>query len=81
MRKVLLAMIALYALGACGEREQVVEQQPSEKRYQGKRDANPWDNDPLQYANGKWNKGDRTSWESQLKNRQQSQNEDRRINQ
>jgi hypothetical protein len=80
MRKVLLALLAVYALGACGEREQVVEQQSSEKRYQGKRDSKPWDNDPLAYgSSGKWAKGDRTSWETQIKTRQQGQNEDRRI--
>ena len=50
-----------------------------EKRYQGKRDTAPWDNDPLAQSSGKWNKGDRTGWETQLKARQQGQNEDRRI--
>ena len=78
MKKILFLMLAAYVLTACGEREQVVEQQPSEKRYQGKRDSKPWDNDPLAYS-GKWTKGDRTSWETQLKQRQQGQNEDKRI--
>jgi len=80
MKKILFLMVVAYALSACGEREQVVEQQSAEKRYQGKRDSKPWDNDPLAYS-GKWTKGDRTSWETQLKARQQSQNENRRIEQ
>ncbi len=83
MRTLLLALVAVYALAACGEREQVVQQQPSEKRYQGKRDSKPWDNDPLALTGtaggGKWAKGDRASWETQIKTRQQGQNENRRI--
>jgi len=72
-------ILLLSGILGCGEREQVVQQQPSEKRYQGKNDGKPWDNDPLAYSSGKWSKGDRTSWETQLKSRQQGQNEDKRI--
>ena len=79
MKKILFFMVAALVLSACGEREQVSQQQPSEKRYQGKNDGKPWDNDPLAYGSGKWSKGDRTSWETQLKARQQGQNEDKRI--
>jgi hypothetical protein len=78
MKKVLFFVCIAFVLSACGEREQVVDQQ-SEKRYQGKRDGKPWDNDPLAYDSGKWSKGDRTSWETQLKTRQLGQNEDKRI--
>jgi hypothetical protein len=84
MKKTLFVVITALALGACAEREQVVEQQ-SEKRYQGKRDSKPWDNDPLALAasstagGGKWTKGDRTSWETQIKARQLGQHEDKRI--
>ena len=82
MKKVLLFVCIAFVLSACGEREQVVDQQ-SEKRYQGKRDGKPWDNDPLAWpgtaGSGKWSKGDRTSWETQLKTRQLGQNEDKRI--
>jgi len=79
MRRVLFFVIAAFALSACGEREQVVEQQ-SEKRYQGKRDGKPWENEPLAYTAGKWSKGDRASWETQIKARQlSSQHEDKRI--
>jgi hypothetical protein len=79
MKKILFLMIAAFALSACGEREQVVQQQPAEKRYQGKYDSKPWDNEPLAYGSGKWSKGDRTSWETQIKARQLGQHEDKRI--
>ena len=78
MSKILLLLIAAFALSACGERQQVVEQS-SEKRYQGKRDTKPWESDPLAYGSSKWSKGDRASWETQIKARQLTQNEDKRI--
>ena len=78
MKKVLFFVCVAFTLSACVEREQVVEPQ-SEKRYQGKRDGKPWDNEPLVYGSGKWSKGDRTSWETQLKTRQLGQHEDKRI--
>ena len=43
-----------------------------------RRDTAAWNNEPI--AGGpKWNKGDRTSWEEQIKQRQLTQHEDRRI--
>jgi hypothetical protein len=82
VKRALALALALSALGVygCGERDQVVEQQ-SEKRYQGKHDANPWDNAPLaqEYRGGTWNKGDERGWEEQIKQRQMAQHEDRRI--
>jgi hypothetical protein len=73
-------------LAACGERDQEpVTGQSGEKRYQGKRDTKPWDNDPLALSaqstagGGKWAKGDRASWETQIKARQLGQHEDKRI--
>jgi len=84
MKQIFFIVIAALALGACAEREQVSEPQ-SEKRYQGKRDGKPWDNDPLalaaqsQAGGGKWTKGDRASWETQIKARQLGQHEDKRI--
>ena len=76
MRLFLAIFILAFGLTACGEREQVVEQQ-SEKRYQGKRDGKPWDNAPLaaEFRGGTWVKGDRRSWEEQIKQRQLWQNE------
>ena len=78
----LLAVVALgLALVACGEREQVVQGDAggAKRSYQGKTDAKPWDSEPLAYGSGKWSKGDRASWETQIKSRQQAQNEDKRI--
>jgi hypothetical protein len=78
MRRLLL-LAALAGLCGCME----VEQANSPERKAGqtvKRDVPAWDNEPL--ANGpKWIKGDRTSWEEQIKKRQLSQNESRRISQ
>jgi hypothetical protein len=86
MTRTLLVVIAAFVLGACAERDQEpVNAQTGEKRYQGKRDSKPWDNDPLALAatspagGGKWTKGDRTSWETQIKARQLGQHEDKRI--
>ena len=43
-----------------------------------RRDTAAWNNEPL--ANGpKWTKGDRASWEEQIKKRQLAQHEHRRI--
>ena len=66
MIKQTLLVLAALGLAACAERDPVVEQQ-SEKRYQGKVDTKPWGS------------GDRASWETQLKARQLTQHEDRRI--
>jgi hypothetical protein len=76
MKNILFFLFIIFTLSACGEREQVAE---SKRGYQGKRDTQPWENDPLAYGSGKWSKGDRTSWETQIKTRQQGQNEDKRI--
>ena len=64
-------------LTACMEVEQVssLEKQAGQTV---KRDTNPWSNEPLA-AGPKWNKGDRTSWEEQIKKRQLAQHEHRRI--
>jgi DNA invertase Pin-like site-specific DNA recombinase len=77
---VLLATAILFGLAACGEREQLVEQQ-SEKRYQGKRDGKPWDNAPVvaELRGGTWTKGNQQSWEEQIKARQLGQHEHKRI--
>lgn len=76
MRRVVVAA-ALLALAGCME----VEQSTSPERQAGqtvRRDTAAWNNEPL--ANGpKWNKGDRASWEGQIKKRQLAQHEDRRI--
>lgn len=81
MKRAALAFAALAALGlaGCGESEQVVVYKQG--KYQGKPDGRPWDNAPLaaEQLGGKWNKGDRGSWEEQIKNRQFAQHEHKRI--
>jgi len=75
---VVAAMIAVLGLSACME----VEQTGSTSKkgtYQGKKDTPPWDSAPLAYGGPRWNKGDRASWETEIKQRNLSQNEDKRI--
>ena len=78
MMKQAFVVLAALGLAACADRDPVVEQQ-SEKRYQGKLDTKPWDNAPLDYGGAKWTQGDRASWETQLKARQLTQHENKRI--
>jgi hypothetical protein len=79
----LLAVVAAIGLAlgltACGETEQVVTYKQG--KYQGKPDTRPWDNDPAvpELGGSKWTKGDRASWEQQMKARQLTQHEDKRI--
>ena len=76
MKKALLAVIAVFGLVACGEPDQVVVYKQG--KYQGKPDTRSWDNEPL--AGGpRWTKGDRASWETQIKTRQLAQHEHKRI--
>ncbi len=73
------AIIAALFLAGCGESEQVVVYKQG--KYQGKTDGLPWDNSPLaaEQRGGNWTKGDRGSWETQIKNRQLAQHEHKRI--
>ena len=75
-----LILMAAFALVACGEKEQVVLYKQG--KYQGKPDNRAWDNEPpvADLLGGKWTKGDRTSWEEAVKQRQLAQNEYQRIN-
>ena len=80
MRRPLLAAALLggaLTLPACMEVEQVT----SPERQAGqtvRRDTAAWNNEPIAFG-PKWSKGDRTSWEEQIKRRQLAQHEDRRI--
>jgi hypothetical protein len=78
--KALLAMVALLGLVACGDREPTAE---ARRSYQGKPDNPAWNNEPLaaEYGGGKWTKGDRASWERDIKARQLTQHENQRIGQ
>ncbi|HEY6821443.1 MAG TPA: hypothetical protein VI321_05440 [Burkholderiales bacterium] len=75
--RTLLVFVALFGLAACGEKEQVVVYKQG--KYQGKPDGRSWDNEPLAYGSAKWTKGDRASWENQIKARNDGQNENKRI--
>jgi hypothetical protein len=81
-RKILVGIAACaIALGvtACGEKEQIVVYKQG--KYQGKPDTRPWDNESAapELRGGKWTKGNRASWEEQIKARQLTQHEDKRI--
>ena len=76
MRHLLMAAVVL-GLVACME----VEQASSPERQAGqtvRRDTAAWNNEPLKVG-PTWKKGDRSSWEEQIKNRQLAQHEHRRI--
>ena len=73
-------MLALLAFGAagCGEKEQTALYKDG--KYRGKTDARPWDSAPGATSPGSWTKGDRETWENQMRSRNiTSQNEHRRI--
>ena len=81
-RKLAVAVAALFlaaGLAGCGEREQVVVYQQG--KYQGKPDTKPWESEPgaSLYTTSKWNKGDKSSWETAIRSRNQSQNEYVRV--
>ena len=79
-RKLVVAVAALAVaagLAGCGETEQVIVYQQG--KYQGKPDTRPWDNEPGANTTSKWTKGDKSSWESAIRSRSQSQNEYVRI--
>lgn len=75
---VITLMVAALGAAGCMEVEQTASVQKQGK-YQGKPDTKSWDNAPLAYGDAKWNKGDKASWENQLKTRSSGQNEYVRI--
>ena len=70
-------LAAVFGLAACGEADQVVVYKQG--KYQGKPDGKPWDGEALLVNDSKWTKGDKASWEEKIKQRNQSQNEYKRI--
>jgi hypothetical protein len=79
MLRLMLSM-ALLGLVGCADREEIAE---GKRSYQGKPDNVAWNNEPLpaEYRGGKWTKGDRASWEADIKARQLTQHEYKRIEQ
>jgi hypothetical protein len=74
VRRRLAYVVAALALAGCMEVDQTVNAEQRKAGSTVKRDTAAWDNEPL--ANGpKWTKGDRNSWEEQIKTRQLAQNE------
>ena len=73
------ALVVMAAMTGCGEKEQVVVYHQG--KYQGKPDTKPWENDPSAslYTTSKWKGGDKSSWETALRSRNQSQNEYTRV--
>ena len=70
--------VSLAFLAGCMEVEQVSNAGAKPVGQTVKRDTRAWDNAPV--AQGpQWKKGDRTSWETQIKTRQLGQHEDKRI--
>ena len=67
MRLLVSAVAAVLALGiaGCGEKPSVTVYKQG--KYQGKPDAQPWDNDMF--------KGDKVAWETAIKKRNEGQNE------
>ena len=74
----LLLVAAVLCFGGCMEVEQVSNNEQKQAGQTVRRDTAAWHNEPI--AGGpKWAKGDRSSWEEQIKTRQLAQHEDRRI--
>jgi len=72
------ALAAALALAGCMEVQQTSGSTKVGK-YQGKPDTPAWDNTPLAMGPS-WTKGNRESWEKEIKNRQYNgQDEYRRI--
>lgn len=79
-RTALVAAAAAALLAGCMEVEQASNPGVKQAGQTVKRDTKPWDNTPLAKDQGpQWTKGDKTTWETQLKNRQLSQHEHKRI--
>ena len=76
MRRLLMAAALLSVVG-CMEVEQATTA-ATQAGQTVRRDTPAWNNEPLA-AGPKWNKGDRTSWEEQIKKRQLAQHEHQRI--
>ena len=71
-------LIALLGLAGCMEVEQTSVAAKQQAGQTVKRDTPAWNNEPL--ASGpKWTKGNRVSWEEQIKKRQLAQSENLRI--
>ena len=73
----ILAVLAISGIAGCGEREQTALYKDG--KYRGKPDMRPWDNAPPAYGSAEWKKGDRGTWENEVRGRSAAQNEYGRI--
>jgi len=75
---VTMAVLVAFGAAGCGERDQTALYKNG--KYRGKSDTQPWDNAPAATSAGSWTKGDRATWEDEMRTRTiTSQNEHRRI--
>jgi hypothetical protein len=74
------AVVAAVGLSACMEVEQASTTSAKPVGQTVKRDTKPYDSTPLAYESSiKWSKGDKASWENQIRTRQFAQHEHKRI--
>lgn len=67
------AVVAVLGLAACGDQPQTAKQSYKQA------DSKPWDGAEPAYTSKGWTVGDRASWESQMRTRNQQQNEYQRV--
>lgn len=65
----MICVAAVAVLAACSERDQ------SQAASARKPDTQPWQAAPTPYTAKGWTAGDKANWETQLRNRGQTQNE------
>lgn len=69
MKHITLVIASVVLLAACGEKSQAM----GEGRDHG--DAAPWEGSKHGFVAGGWTPGDQASWQKQIQQRNQSQNE------
>jgi len=69
MKRIVLTLMLVAALAACSERDQ------SQAARARKPDTEPWQAAPTAYTVKGWTSGNKANWETQMRNRAQTQNE------
>jgi len=76
----MVAAVLAFGAAGCGEKDQNQTALYKDGKYRGKTDTRPWDNAPTATSPGSWVKGNRETWDNELRGRTVvSQNENRRI--
>lgn len=73
----MVASLGVAGLAGCSERDQTALYENG--KYRGKPDSRAWDSAAPGYGAVAWEKGDRASWQRQVRARQDIQNENHRI--